>query len=83
MTDYRIPPTMNLWIDDDASLMEAFMSLSDMASFWVVSSSQPTPQPTHAPLQPQSSASTSDYPKAPVATQFQPSAMPFNQETLM
>ncbi|KAM2577015.1 hypothetical protein TB2_002730 [Malus domestica] len=78
-----IPPTMNLWTDDDTSLMEAFMSLSDMALFWAASSSQPTTQPTHAPLQPQSSASTSDYPKAPVATQFQLSAMPFNQETLM
>ncbi|KAM1002390.1 hypothetical protein COP2_002921 [Malus domestica] len=74
---------MNLWTDDDTSLMEAFMSLSDMALFWAASSSQPTTQPTHTPLQPQSSASTSDYPKAPVATQFQLSAMPFNQETLM
>ncbi|KAM1024275.1 hypothetical protein ACFX2I_037468 [Malus domestica] len=83
MTDYRIPPTMNLWTDDNASLMEAFMSSSDMASFWAAPPAQPTPQPAHAPLQPQSSASTSDYPKAPVAAQFQPSATPFNQETLM
>ncbi|XP_068305624.1 transcription factor MYC2-like [Pyrus communis] len=83
MTDYRIPPTMNLWTDDNASLMEAFMSSSDMASFWAPPPAQPTPQPTHAPLQPQSSASTSDYPKAPVSAQFQPSATPFNQETLM
>ncbi|KAB2632237.1 BHLH domain class transcription factor [Pyrus ussuriensis x Pyrus communis] len=83
MTDYRIPPTMNLWTDDNASLMEAFMSSSDMASFWAPPPAQPAPQPAHAPLQPQSSASTSDYPKAPVSAQFQPSATPFNQETLM
>nr|WOH23142.1 transcription factor MYC2 [Pyrus pyrifolia] len=83
MTDYRIPPTMNLWTDDNASLMEAFMSSSDMASFWAPPPTQPTPQPAHAPLQPQSSASTSDYPRAPVSAQFQPSATPFNQETLM
>ncbi|XP_048447494.1 transcription factor MYC2-like [Pyrus x bretschneideri] len=83
MTDYRIPPTMNLWTDDNASLMEAFMSSSDMASFWAPPPAQPTPQPAHAPLQPQSSASTSDYPRAPVSAQFQPSATPFNQETLM
>ncbi|XP_048429478.1 transcription factor MYC2 [Pyrus x bretschneideri] len=83
MTDYRIPPTTNLWTDDNASLMEAFMSSSDLTSFWAAPPAQPTPQPAHAPVQPQSSASTSDYPKPPVAAQFQPSVTPFNQETLM
>ncbi|XP_050376590.1 transcription factor MYC2-like [Argentina anserina] len=83
MTDYRIPPTMNLWTDDNASLMEAFMSNSDLTSFWAATPSQPAAQPLH---QPQSSASTSDYPRPPAAAQSQappPVSAPFNQETLM
>ncbi|ONI06028.1 hypothetical protein PRUPE_5G035400 [Prunus persica] len=83
MTDYRIPPTMNLWTDDNASLMEAFMSSSDLTSFWAAPSAQPTPQPAHPQAQPQSSASTSDYPKAAAVAPSQPSITPFNQETLM
>ncbi|CAH2034995.1 unnamed protein product [Thlaspi arvense] len=35
MTDYRLQPTMNLWTtDDNASMMEAFMSSSDMSALW-------------------------------------------------
>ncbi|CAN6678048.1 unnamed protein product [Malus baccata var. baccata] len=83
MTDYRIPPTANMWTDDNASLMDAFINSSDLTSFWAAPPAQPTPQPAHVPVQPQSSASTSDYPKPPVAAQFQPSVTPFNQETLM
>ncbi|KAM1610951.1 hypothetical protein ACFXTN_021305 [Malus domestica] len=83
MTDYRIPPTANMWTDDNASLMDAFINSSDLTSFWAAPPAQPTLQPAHAPVQPQSSASTSDYPKPPVAAQFQPSVTPFNQETLM
>ncbi|GMI95681.1 JASMONATE INSENSITIVE 1 [Hibiscus trionum] len=33
MTDYQLTPTMNLWTDDNASVMEAFMS-SDLSSLW-------------------------------------------------
>ncbi|TKY58559.1 Transcription factor MYC2 [Spatholobus suberectus] len=39
MTEYRSPPTMNLWTDDNSSVMEAFMSSSDLSSLWL-----PTPQ---------------------------------------
>lgn len=35
MTDYRLPSTMNLWTtDDNASMMEAFMSSSDISALW-------------------------------------------------
>ncbi|KAL6176003.1 hypothetical protein ACLB2K_052639 [Fragaria x ananassa] len=79
MTDYRIPPTMNLWTDDNASLMEAFMSNSDLTSFWAAQPAQPAAHPLH---QPQSSASTSDYPRLPAQAPA-PVSAPFNQETLM
>ncbi|KAE8677550.1 Transcription factor MYC4 [Hibiscus syriacus] len=46
MTDYQLAPTMNLWTDDNAPVMEAFIT-SDLSSIW------PPPPP------PQSSASTS------------------------
>ncbi|XP_065877463.1 transcription factor MYC2-like [Euphorbia lathyris] len=47
MTDYRITPTMNLWTDDNASVMEAFMN-SDLAALWpppqsAASTSTPAP----------------------------------------
>ncbi|CAN1199967.1 Transcription factor MYC2 [Linum perenne] len=53
MTDYRLPATMNLWTDDNASVMDAFMN-SDLSSLW------PPPPPTplhHHHHQPSSSAS--------------------------
>ncbi|CAL5429512.1 unnamed protein product [Camellia sinensis] len=72
MTDYRLP-TMNLWTDDNASMMEAFMT-SDLTSFW--------------PPPPSSSASTSavaanHHPPPPPPPQ-PPSPPPqiFNQESL-
>ncbi|KAF8098005.1 hypothetical protein N665_0276s0006 [Sinapis alba] len=35
MTDYRLQQTMNLWTtDDNASMMEAFMSSADMSALW-------------------------------------------------
>nr|QWJ73408.1 Myelocytomatosis transcription factor 2 [Isatis tinctoria] len=35
MTDYRLQQTMNLWTtDDNASMMEAFMSSSDISALW-------------------------------------------------
>ncbi|KAG4184899.1 hypothetical protein ERO13_A09G201500v2 [Gossypium hirsutum] len=33
MKDHRLAPTMNLWTDDNAPVMEAFMS-SDLSSLW-------------------------------------------------
>lgn len=85
MTDYRIPPTMNLWTDDNASLMEAFMSNSDLTSFWAAQPAQPVAQAAHPLHQPQSSASTSDYPRPPAQSQAPPPppVAAFNQETLM
>uniref|UniRef100_A0A5B7AIC4 Transcription factor n=1 Tax=Davidia involucrata TaxID=16924 RepID=A0A5B7AIC4_DAVIN len=65
MTDYRLP-TMNLWTDDNASMMEAFMN-SDLSSFWPPSSSASTSTP------PDPSKSLN---------QSQPSTALFNQETL-
>ncbi|CAI0472875.1 unnamed protein product [Linum tenue] len=43
MTDYRLPSaaTMNLWTDDNASVMEAFMN-SDLSALW-----PPPPPPPH------------------------------------
>ncbi|KAE8676964.1 Transcription factor MYC2 [Hibiscus syriacus] len=49
MTDYQLAPTMDLWTDDNSSVMEAFMT-SDLPSIW--------------PPPPQSSASTSTPPPA-------------------
>ncbi|XP_028789244.1 transcription factor MYC2-like [Neltuma alba] len=71
MTDYRSPPTMNLWSDDNSSVMEAFMS-SDLSVLWP------------APPQPQSSASTTTPGPDPTKPlpQSQSSAALFNQETL-
>ncbi|KAM7525424.1 hypothetical protein LguiA_015326 [Lonicera macranthoides] len=69
MTDYRLPTTMNLWTtntDDNASIMDSFMS-SDLTSFW--------PPPPSA-----SSASTpTQFPPRPLP-QSQPSF--FNQDSL-
>ncbi|XP_030533813.2 transcription factor MYC2-like [Rhodamnia argentea] len=77
MTDYRLaPPSMNLWTDDNASMMEAFMS-SDLSSFW------PTPPPLPpppAPPQPSSSAASSAAVAAAAAAALP--AAPFNQDTL-
>ncbi|XP_027345443.1 transcription factor MYC4-like isoform X3 [Abrus precatorius] len=46
MTEYRSPPTMNLWTDDNSSVMEAFMSSSDLSSL------APPPPPTPTQSQP-------------------------------
>ncbi|XP_058086947.1 transcription factor MYC2 [Magnolia sinica] len=73
MTEYRYP-TMNLWTDDNASMMEAFMA-SDLSSFpWAPSSSASTTAPP-AP------AAASDPSKSLAAAP--PSTSSFlNQETL-
>ncbi|KAH8513907.1 hypothetical protein Peur_057580 [Populus x canadensis] len=67
MTDYRLPPTMNLWTDDNGSVMEAFMNSSDLSSLW-------------APP-PQTSASFSTPAAAAAAAQPSDKTM-LNQETL-
>ncbi|OWM88281.1 transcription factor MYC2-like [Punica granatum] len=77
MTDYRaLPPTMNLWTDDNASMMEAFMT-SDLSSFWPPAPPPPPPPPAvpTPPFQSSSSATSS-------GPQPQPQPQPFNQETL-
>lgn len=68
MTDYRSQPTMNnIWTDENSSVMEAFMSTTDLSSIWL-----PTPN---------SAASTSA--AGPDTTKPQPPQQPpFNQETL-
>ncbi|KAI8546848.1 hypothetical protein RHMOL_Rhmol07G0151500 [Rhododendron molle] len=55
MTDYRLSSTMNMWTDDNTSMMEAFMT-SDLTSLW------PPPPPS-------SSTSTSIHlpPPQPIA----------------
>ncbi|XP_057745861.1 transcription factor MYC2-like [Arachis stenosperma] len=68
MTDYRSTPTMNLWNDENSSVMEAFMSSSDLSSLWL-----PPPQ---------SAASTSTSAAPPPQQQQPPPPPPFNQETL-
>ncbi|TYH97366.1 hypothetical protein ES332_A12G238500v1 [Gossypium tomentosum] len=84
MTDYRFASTMNLWTDDNASVMEAFMS-SDLSALW-----QPPPQSsasTSTPAVVASSAAAAasgapDLLKSSVAPQSHPSVALFNQETL-
>ncbi|KAL5791437.1 hypothetical protein ACOSP7_000031 [Xanthoceras sorbifolium] len=46
MTDYRLPSTINLWSDDNGSVMDAFMS-SDLSGLWPpTQSSASTADPT-------------------------------------
>ncbi|XP_034887730.1 transcription factor MYC2 [Populus alba] len=71
MTDYRLPPTMNLWTDDNGSVMEAFMNSSDLSSLWA-----PPPQTS-------ASFSTPAAAAAGAAAAAQPSDKTMlNQETL-
>ncbi|KDP34321.1 hypothetical protein JCGZ_12669 [Jatropha curcas] len=69
MTDYRIASTMNLWTDDNSSVMEAFMN-SDLSALW------PPPQSAASTSTP---APPSADPNKTVINQSQPI---FNQETL-
>ncbi|GLT34732.1 hypothetical protein SLA2020_092310 [Shorea laevis] len=68
MTDYRLLPTMNLWTDDNASVMEAFMT-SDLTGLW-------------PPSQSSASTSTPVTDPAKALQQSQPQVSLFNQETL-
>ncbi|KAK7361523.1 hypothetical protein VNO77_03592 [Canavalia gladiata] len=72
MTEYRSPPTMNLWTDDNSFVMEAFMSSSDLSSLWL-----PAPQSAASTTTPGPDASRA--PPPPPPPQSQPL---FNQETL-
>ncbi|KAK4801576.1 hypothetical protein SAY86_022063 [Trapa natans] len=56
MTDYRgFPASMNMWTDDNSSMMEAFMT-SDLSSFWPSVPTPPLPNPPPAaPFFPSSS----------------------------
>ncbi|CAM8877845.1 unnamed protein product [Rhodiola kirilowii] len=47
MVDYR-SPAMNLWSDDNGSMMEAFMSSSDLASLWAPPQIPPTQAPPNS-----------------------------------
>uniref|UniRef100_A0A1J3IBK7 Transcription factor n=1 Tax=Noccaea caerulescens TaxID=107243 RepID=A0A1J3IBK7_NOCCA len=50
MTDYRLQPTMNLWTtDDNASMMEAFMSSSDLSALWPPAATAATSATAPAP----------------------------------
>ncbi|KAF4354927.1 transcription factor MYC2 [Cannabis sativa] len=88
MTDYRIQSTMNLWTDDNASMMEAFMSSSDLSSLWAAATPTTTTTTSTQPLQPlHSAASTSAAPQQqqqppPLPPPPPPQVAPFNQETL-
>ncbi|XP_022963568.1 transcription factor MYC4-like [Cucurbita moschata] len=83
MTDYRLPQAMNLWADENASMMDVFTS-TDLSSLWVTPPlPQPQPQPQPQPLY--SSVSTAIEPSKPVGQEPPPppSLAVFNQETLM
>ncbi|KAE8713770.1 Transcription factor MYC4 [Hibiscus syriacus] len=72
MTDYQLPPALNFWSDDNASVMDAFMS-SDISSLWQQSSAS-----TSTPV-----ASVGADPfKFSVAAQSHPSVSPCNQDSL-
>ncbi|XP_027919540.1 transcription factor MYC2-like [Vigna unguiculata] len=72
MTEYRSPPTMNLWTDDNSSVMEAFMSSSDFSSLWL-----PTPQSAASTTTPGADAARAPPPPPPSQSQSL-----LNQETL-
>nr|AAL55713.1 putative transcription factor BHLH6 [Arabidopsis thaliana] len=68
MTDYRLQPTMNLWTtDDNASMMEAFMSSSDISTLWPPASTTTTTATTET---------------TPTPAMEIPAQAGFNQETL-
>ncbi|KAF5729706.1 transcription factor MYC2-like [Tripterygium wilfordii] len=79
MTDYRLPVSssaMNLWMDDNTSVMEAFMSSNDLIELW--------PPQSSASASTTPTATTSAHPEASKSsslTHSQPSVS-FNQETL-
>ncbi|KAG7036194.1 Transcription factor MYC2, partial [Cucurbita argyrosperma subsp. argyrosperma] len=81
MTDCRLPSVMNFWADENASMMDAFMS-TDLNSFWVTPP-QPQQQQQQLPQQPYASVSAASDPSKGVGQSLPPSSMAvFNQETL-
>ncbi|GMJ06038.1 JASMONATE INSENSITIVE 1 [Hibiscus trionum] len=81
MTDYRLSSTMNLWTDENASVMEAFMS-SDLSALWPPpQSSASTSTPAVVPSS-SAAAAASGPPELSKSAQSQPSVSLFNQETL-
>ncbi|XVF13624.1 hypothetical protein REPUB_Repub08aG0223700 [Reevesia pubescens] len=84
MTDYRLTPTMNLWTDDNVSVMEAFMS-SDLSALWPPpQSSTSTSTPANATAGTAATAAVGglDLSKSSLAAQSQPSVSLLNQENL-
>ncbi|MBA0584254.1 hypothetical protein Gorai_015076 [Gossypium raimondii] len=82
MTDYQLAPTMNLWTDDNASVMEAFMT-SDLSSIWPPpqsSASTSTPVVAAAPPPPPPPAGLD--PSKSFLPHSQPSVSLLNQESL-
>ncbi|GMI71759.1 JASMONATE INSENSITIVE 1 [Hibiscus trionum] len=79
MKDYRLTPTMNLWTDDNAPVMEAFMS-SDLMALW------PPPQSHTSTSTPAASSAGGGGGGNDLSMSFldpsQPSVSLFNQETL-
>ncbi|KAK4751702.1 hypothetical protein SAY87_020500 [Trapa incisa] len=67
---------MNMWTDDNASMMEAFMT-SDLASFWPHPATPPPPLPAHPPPLPIVQSPPSAASSATAAP-----TQSFNQETL-
>ncbi|GMI63906.1 JASMONATE INSENSITIVE 1 [Hibiscus trionum] len=76
MTDYQLPPTINLWSDDNASVMDASMS-SDISSLWPQSSAS-----TSAPAPAPAVAVGPDPFKSSLAAQSHPSVSALNQDSL-
>ncbi|KAK8520740.1 hypothetical protein V6N12_004668 [Hibiscus sabdariffa] len=82
MTDYRLSSTMNLWTDENASVMEAFMS-SDLSALWPPpQSSASTSTPTVVPSSSAAAAAAGGPSELSKSAQSQPSVSLFNQETL-
>ncbi|KAE8731938.1 Transcription factor MYC2 [Hibiscus syriacus] len=76
MTEYQLPPTVNLWSDDNASVMDAFMS-SDISSLWP----PPPPQSSASTFTPVAAVGTDPF-KSSLAAQSHPSVSPLNQDSL-
>ncbi|KAL6955195.1 Transcription factor myc2, partial [Sarracenia purpurea var. burkii] len=76
MTDYRLP-TMNLWTDDNSSMMEAFAT-SDLTSLWLPPSSSASTSTTAAAVP---SKALNQHRPPPQQSEPQSIAL-FNQETL-
>ncbi|KAK8599750.1 hypothetical protein V6N13_060427 [Hibiscus sabdariffa] len=77
MKDCRLAPTMNLWTDDNAPVMEAFMS-SDLTALWPL---PPSSASTSTPAASSAGGGGHDLSMS-FLSQSQPSVSILNQETL-